>query len=158
MRQNQGPGVPPLLIMGLGNVLLKDEGVGIHVIQRLQQIPLPPHLEIIEGGTLGIDLLWYLLGRKKVILIDAVQAGEKPGTIFRFCPEDIQQVCREENFSLHQLGLFDALNIAKLLNQPLPEIVIIAIQPKNITQGMEISQEIEASMPVLIDMVLKEIV
>ncbi len=73
-----------ILILGIGNILLKDEGIGVHVVNKLKEMQLPPDVEVMDGGTLGIDLLYYIEGRKKVVVIDTVTAGEPPGTMYRF--------------------------------------------------------------------------
>src|SRR4030042_7180736 len=81
--------VQDILILGIGNLLLKDEGVGVHVVERLREIPLPENVEVLDGGTAGLDLVDFIGGRKKLIVIDAVNAGEKPGTIYRLTEENL---------------------------------------------------------------------
>ncbi len=147
----------PILILGIGNVLLKDEGIGVHVVRRLQHAPLPPGVEVVDGGTMGLDLLWRMEDREKVILIDVVRSGEPPGTVFRFHPGDIARVSNREKLSFHQAGLFDMLKIADLMDKQLPEMIIIAIEPKDISMGTEPTPELAAKIPYLADLVMKEI-
>ena len=148
----------PRLILGIGNILLKDEGIGVHTARKLQQMDLPSDVEILDGGTLGFGLLPCLEGRKKIILIDAIQAEEgKPGTIYRFHPEEVRQIAPRTKFSFHQTSFFDIMQLAEYLIKNKPEVVIIAIQPNDISVGMELTPEIEAKIPALIKLVMEEL-
>lgn len=149
--------VPPILVLGVGNFLMKDEGVGVHAVQQLLHMPFPPSVEIIDGGTAGIDLLYLLEERKKVIIIDAIQADEPPGTIFRLTPDDIGSVAQGKHFSLHQPGVADLLRIAQAIGQSIPEVVILAVQPLDISIGTELSAVLKEKLPQLIQLVSKEI-
>lgn len=154
---NENIPVPPVLVLGVGNILMKDEGVGAHAAQKLLQIPLPAAVEVIDGGTFGIDLLGYLENREKVILIDAIDTDEPPGTIFRLRPEDIHSLSKGEHYSLHQPGISDVIRFAEMIGQEVPEIIIFAIQPAEIAMGTELTPVMKEKMPELIDFVLKEI-
>ena len=148
----------PRLILGIGNILLKDEGIGVHTVKRLQQMDLPSDVEIIDGGTLGFGLLPCLEGRKKIILLDAIQAEEgEPGNIYRFHPEEVRHIALRTKFSFHQTSFFDIVQFAEYLIKNKPEVVIIAVQPKDISPGMELTPEIEARIPALIKLVMEEL-
>lgn len=149
--------VPPLLILGVGNILLTDEGAGVHAIQELQRRSLPENVEIIDGGTMGLELMWLMENRQKIILIDAVQTHEPPGTIFRFTPNDIGKISGGRQVSFHQLGFLDTLKVARYLGKEPPEIIIVGIQPKSIEMGMELTPEIKARLPQLLECVMKEV-
>jgi len=144
-----------ILILGVGNLLLKDEGVGVHVVKRLEDINLPSYVEVLDGGTLGLDLLFYIEGRKKVIVIDAVKAGGSPGTIYRFADSDIEAKANI-SFSAHHIDFMDVLKTAHFLGRN-PEITFIGIEPKNISEGLKLSPEIEGKIPKVIDLVMREI-
>ena len=92
------------LVLGVGNLLLSDEGVGVHVVHRLRQSRLPVHVEVIDGGTAGFELTGHLRGRRKVVIVDAVEADARPGTIFRFKPGEAGLRWRQP-LSAHQVGL-----------------------------------------------------
>ena len=149
--------IPPILVLGVGNILMKDEGLGVHAARRLQHTPLPTAVEVLDGGTAGMDLLYYLEGRKKVILIDAIQTDEPPGTIFRLTPGDMGPVSKREHFSLHQPGIFDVLRIADILGKSMPEVVIFAVQPADISMGTDLTPVINDKIPGLLHLVLNEI-
>jgi hydrogenase maturation protease len=142
------------LVIGTGNLLLKDEGVGIHVVQKLKKMRLPPDVELLDGGTSGFNLLYEMEGRKRVIIIDAVKGGEEPGTIYRFSSDDVK--AREKAFvSLHDVGLADVFRLAETLGER-PEITVIGIEPKQIESGLELSPEIEDKIPVIIELIMQE--
>jgi len=144
-----------ILIVGLGNLLLGDEGVGIHVIYELKKLELPRNVALIDGGTAAFDLIPLLKDADKLIIVDAVQAGEKPGAIYRFRPEAISQNSLKI-MSLHQINLKDVLSAARLLNIE-PETVIIGIEPKRIEYGLELSEELKQAIPQVIKLVQEEL-
>jgi len=146
----------PILILGIGNILLRDEGVGVRVIERMQEIPLPDDVELIDGGTAGADLLDVLAERKKVIVIDAVQADCEPGTVLRFTADELTQPDRV-GMSLHELGLGQALTMTRQLGCEPKEVVVFGIKPRDISCGLELSEEITASLPKVVELVLAEI-
>jgi len=147
----------PILVLGVGNLLLKDEGVGVHVARKLMEMDLPSHVEVLEGGTEGLDLLDDIEGRDKVIVIDTVQAEQPPGTIYRFSDEDIEERPKSR-LSLHDIDMTDLLKLADMLGIKKPKVVVIGIEPKDMgSASLELSQEIEAQIPKVIDLVLKEI-
>ncbi|ADG81147.1 hydrogenase maturation protease [Thermincola potens JR] len=145
-----------IVVLGVGNILLQDEGVGIHVIQALQKMSLPENVDVIEGGTAGLELLPLIEDYSHMIVVDAVNAGEKPGTLFRFKPDDVTGFPGNIETSVHQLGLLEVLQMGKLIGK-LPDTVIIAVQPKSFDWGMELTPELQAKMPQIIDLVFKEI-
>jgi len=148
---------PPRLILGVGNLLLRDEGVGVHVISALRDRELPDDVELWDGGTASFDLLDTLAGRRQVIIIDAIRTGSEPGTIFRFTPEDIS-ASREQVTSLHQVGLLETLNLAEhLLDSAPEEVIILGIEPKEIDWGLELSAEVEAAVLKVIELVIEEL-
>jgi hydrogenase maturation protease len=117
-----------LLILGVGNLLLGDEGAGIHAVQRLQQMNLPPEVEVIDGGTGGFELIDFCRGRKKIIIIDAMHADAEPGDVFRFSLEEAE-LQWPPSYSAHQTGLRELLHFCKELD-PQPEVIIYGIVPE----------------------------
>jgi hydrogenase maturation protease len=106
-------GDKPILVLGVGNLLLKDEGVGVHVARKLMEMDLPSHVEVLEGGAGGFDLLGEIEGRKKVIVVDTAKAGKPPGTMYRMTTEDIEKA-EKPRISLHEIDMTDLLNLADL--------------------------------------------
>jgi hydrogenase maturation protease len=160
-----------ILILGIGNILLKDEGIGVHVIQAMADqvakgtLSLSEDVELFDGGTFGIDLLDTIAGRRKVIVIDAVHVTAEestdpskvgPGAVLRFTAADLQQ--REAaDLSLHQIGLFETLAMARQLGCAVGDVVIFGIVPKTLEPGLELSPEVAAVTPKVIELVLAEI-
>jgi hydrogenase maturation protease len=144
-----------ILVLGLGNIIIKDEGVGVRVAERMQQMSLPPDVEVLDGGIKGLDLLDFIEDRKKVIVVDAVKAGAPPGTLFRFTDKDIagkKGMLR----SAHGIDFSDVIAISAFMGKK-PDIVFIGIEPEDLGAGMELSPLIEKNIPVLINLVMKEI-
>ena len=142
-------------VIGVGNLLLKDEGIGVHIARALQELNVPHGVEITDGGT-SPDLLACLEPADRLIIIDAVEAGGKPGTIYRFRPDDLTQE-GGELLSLHQLGLMSSLRMLSLSKNEPKEIIILGVQPKEIDWGTELSTELQEKIPEIIKVVLKEI-
>jgi len=146
----------PTLVLGLGNPLQRDDGVGIRFIEALEQRELPPHVEALDGGTPGLGLINLLEGRTYVIIVDAAEMGRQPGEVVRFQPEEVKLTGSSARFSLHRTAVADALALANELNLPMPEIVIYGIQPKQVDWSEELSEEVKAAIPGLIEAILKE--
>lgn len=157
MNAISGESADRILVLGVGNLLLTDEGVGIHAIHELEKRDLPIHVDVVDGGTAGLNLLDLMIGYRLVIIVDAVKAGQEPGTIFRFSPEDITTNVDCTPLSLHQTELANALQLATYLGQPLPPIVIYGVQPETMDWGTDLSSALEATMARLVDAILQEI-
>jgi len=144
------------LILGLGNILLKDEGVGVRVIEKIQNMDLPPDVEVMDGGTMGLDLIYYIENRKRVIVVDAVRAGDEPGTMYRFTDKEIADV-KGALRSAHGVDFADALRISAFLKTKPDEVVFIGIEPESLDEGMELTPTIEKRVPALIELVMREL-
>ena len=142
-------------VIGVGNILLKDEGVGIHLVRELEKLELPAGVEVIDGGVAGLQLLDYLDGARKVIFVDAAALGGQPGDIARFTPGEVASA-NAPGLSLHQTGIAEVLSLATALGK-CPPVVIFGIQPKEIDWGLEMSPEVRASLGRLVEMVLQEL-
>ncbi|MDM8006215.1 MAG: HyaD/HybD family hydrogenase maturation endopeptidase [Phycisphaerae bacterium] len=145
----------PILILGIGNILLRDEGVGVRVIEAMRGMDLPPGVELVDGGTAGADLLDIISDRRKVIVIDAVDAGLEPGTILRLHVEDLADAGRPL-VSLHEIALTETLAAARIIGSMPDEVIIWGIQPKDLSPGDILSAEVVSAVPRLIERVLVE--
>ncbi|MEW6054229.1 MAG: HyaD/HybD family hydrogenase maturation endopeptidase [Nitrospirota bacterium] len=146
----------PILVLGIGNILLTDEGIGVRVAEKMKQMSLPPDVEVIDGGTGGLDLVYCIEGRKKVIVVDAVKADAPPGTLFRFTDKDLagkKGVMR----SAHGIDFTDVVQITSFLGTKPPEIIFYGIEPESLNASMELSPLMEKNIPVLINLVMKEL-
>jgi hydrogenase maturation protease len=140
-------------VVGIGNALLRDEGIGCHVVHALEGIPLPD-VKIIDGGTCP-DVLQLVENADKLVIVDAVKGGGKPGQIYRFHPEDIT-LEQKPFLSLHDVGLVDSLMLMQLWHN-IGEAVIIGVEPREINWGLELSPELQEKMPQIIDAILSEL-
>ena len=146
---------PRIVIIGVGNLLLKDEGIGIHAVKALQDIDLPADIQLIDGGT-SPDLIAYTRADDKIIIIDAARAGGEPGAIYRFKPEDLAEE-KAALASSHEMGVLENLKLMTLSGNQPRDIIIIGIEPGEIDFGTELSPELEKKLPKIIEIVLKEI-
>ena len=144
-----------IVVIGVGNLLLKDEGVGIHAVKALQEIGLPPDVSLIDGGT-SPDLMAYTQAGDKLIIIDAAKAGGEPGAIYRFRPEDLAEE-KGALTSAHELGVVQNLKLMSLLSNEPAEMIIIGIEPGEIDFGIELSAALQQKLPEIVEVVLKEI-
>ncbi len=146
-----------ILIAGIGNLLFKDEGIGVHVLRELSGKNLPEKVELAEIGTATFELARLMDGKEKVIIVDAVIADDAPGTIYRFTPDDLKSSQKKRLASLHQFGVLEALEIAAQMGTK-PEVVIIGIAPKDYQSlGTRLTPELETSMKNIVNAVLDEI-
>ena len=145
------------MVIGVGNLLLRDEGVGIHAVRELPKRTLPPGVEVIDGGVAGIRLLDLFSGAQKLLLIDAAEMGLEPGAVARFTPEDVRFQSGDLKLSTHDVALPEVLAIARAVNQCPSEVIILGIQPKEISWGMELTPEVRGAVPKVVELVLEEI-
>jgi hydrogenase maturation protease len=148
---------PRVLVLGIGNLVMSDDGVGVKVVQQLQrEYCFPENVEIMDGGTLGLDLLPKLEGIDHLIVVDAVETGRKPGTCVRLAGEELP-VALETKVSPHQMGLKDLLSVAQLLGHSPGDMVLVGVQPGSIEMDTELTPEVEAALQVLVNNVLDEL-
>jgi hydrogenase maturation protease len=148
---------PQVLVLGIGNPLRGDDGIGLRVIEALNHRGLPEGATALDAGTGGLDLLQILEGWERAIIIDAADVGREPGRFARFTPDEARFVGSEDASSFHNAGLAEVLALAEAVGQPLPELVIFGVQPARVGWGEGLSPAVEATLPVLIDAVLDEV-
>jgi hydrogenase maturation protease len=146
-----------ITVLGVGNILFADEGVGIHVIERLQErYDFPENVSIIDGGTLGLRLLGVISEADYLIVVDAVKNKKKPGSLHRLEGEEVPKRILAKN-SLHQVDFLETLASCQVLDK-VPETVILGVEPQDIeTPSIELTPTIQAKVDALIQMVLKEL-
>ncbi|MCJ7646344.1 hydrogenase maturation protease [bacterium] len=145
-----------IVVLGVGNLLLRDEGVGVHLIQKLREMEVGEGVELIEGGTSILDFLTRMEDISKLIIVDAIKLGGKPGTTYEICVDDSLLKGGKDITSLHQLGVVETLALIKKMGK-LPPTVIIGIEPKEIAYGLELSPEIERELEKMVNLILKEV-
>ncbi len=146
-----------ILILGVGNLLLSDEGVGVQVIQRLQErYRLPDNVQVLDGGTLGMDLLYYLEGVETLLIVDAVETGRPPGTLIRLAGNAVPAFLSVK-LSPHQVGVPDMLFAARLKGSEPPDIVLWGVQPASLDIGLELSPAVAAQVDPLVERLCEEL-
>jgi hydrogenase maturation protease len=153
-----GVTAPPrkVLLLGVGNILLGDDGFGVHLINSLADTPIPPNVQVLEAGTVSHQLIPLIRELDHLIIIDVVDAKDTPGSIFRFSPEDLNYT-KEQMVSLHQISLIDVLNMAELTGGK-PKTIIIAVQPKDVSNwSLELTDPVKAVIPKVKELIMEEL-
>ncbi len=146
------------LVLGLGNILLADEGVGVRVIERLlEQYDFPEGVRVMDGGTLGLDLLPYLEDASRLLVVDAVQARKPAGTLVRLAGDEIPVFLDASKVSPHQEGLEDLLAVATLKGYLPQEVVFWGAQIESLGVGLELSPAVASQVDALVGKVLEEL-
>ncbi len=146
-----------ILILGLGNILLHDEGIGVRVIERLRTgYTFPDNVMVLDGGTLGLDLLAYLEEATRVIVVDAVNAGKEPGTLVRLVNDEIPAFLGPK-VSPHQVGLQDLLALARLRGHFPEEVILWGVQTASLEPGLDLSPKVAAQIEPLALCVIEEL-
>jgi len=144
-------------VLGIGNVLMNDDAAGVRVVQALtEKYAFPDEVTLLDGGTLGLDLLPYLEGVDRLLVVDAVETGKVPGTLVRLSGDDIPLTLATK-VSPHQMGLKDLLLVAELQGHAAVEMVLWGVQPGSIEMDIELSPEVAAAVILLQDKVLQEL-
>ena len=146
-----------ILVLGVGNVLLCDEGVGVRALGALEaQLEVPPGVEFMDGGTSGMELLGYIQGRDALIILDAVNCEALPGTIVRMEGDQVPALFQKK-ISPHQLGLSDLIAAARLTDSLPAKVVLFGIEPKDLGTGLELSEDVAQSVEQLVVLVALEL-
>ena len=146
-----------VLILGIGNPLMGDDGAGIRVIECLAEKDLPPDVKVEEAGLPGWGLPSWFESWPKVILVDAVQMGHAPGTWRRFETQEVQVVMEDEALSLHQPDLACGLALAQALDLLPESLILYGIEPAEIRPGAGLSPEVCACLPEIVESIIKEL-
>lgn len=144
------------LVLGLGNLIHGDDGVGVHVIHRLQEDPrVPAEVGLMDGGTLGLSLIPYISSVDRLLVVDAVDAGCSPGTLIRL--EGEAALTLPGKPSVHQLGFADLMIAMTLLGDPPHEVIVIGVQPQSTEWSVELTAPVRDSMDELVAVVIAQL-
>ncbi len=145
------------MVLGVGSILMMDEGIGIRAIEELQnRYIFPDNVELLDGGTSGIELLSYISGKDYLIIVDAIKGGMPPGTVLKVDGEDVHAKFRTR-ISPHQIGISDLLASACLTGELPKQLVLYGIEPKTIQMGIGFSDEVRAGFDRLLEVVVEEL-
>ena len=144
------------VVVGIGNTILSDDGVGVHAARRLQDdARLPAGVTVLDGGTLGLDLAPFVSDAARLLFLYAANSGEAPGTLTRMRGTDLLSATR--SWSVHQLGVADLIAALTLLSSKPQDIIVLGVQPAHTDWGTSLSPEVEAALIPLVDAALEQL-
>jgi hydrogenase maturation protease len=148
-----------IVVLGIGNALLGDEGLGVEAVRRLSARGLPADVELVDGGTSSLDILLSLVGEKvsRLVIVDAVSGGEAPGTIYRVDLSETGLRGDPGELSLHDLRLPDSLKMAELAGLDCDTVVLLGVEPARLEWETKLSPEVESKMDRLVELVMEEV-
>lgn len=143
------------LLLGVGNLLLSDEGVGVRAIEALERrFIFPDNVVLQDGGTSGMELLEVMAGRDLIIVVDAVRSDNEPGSLFMLENEEVPAFF-SQRLSPHQLGLADVLMALRLTDEFPKHLLLLGIEPASLAPGMTLSPVVEQAMETALDQVIR---
>jgi hydrogenase maturation protease len=146
------------IVIGLGNPLMRDEGVGVLLVQKLSaEFPGRGDVEFYDGGTGGMSLLYKIENRHKLILIDCAKMGEPAGTIRRFTPDQVRSVKQLGHFTLHEVDILKVLELAAQFGDAPEEVVLFGIEPQSLELGPDLSKPLADQFENYLAMIGKEL-
>jgi hydrogenase maturation protease len=144
------------VVVGVGNTILSDDGAGVHAARLLLEDPrVPAGVTILDGGTLGLELIPYVSDAARVLFLDAVNSGEAPGRLARMTGNELLGTAG--GMSVHQLGVADLIAALALVSDRPQDIVVLGVQPANTDWGTALSADVEAALPGLVDAALAQL-
>ena len=147
-----------VVVLGLGNPLMADEGIGVYLIERLMDSAAEyPAVEFVDAGTGGLSVLHQIEGRRKAIVVDCAFMDEPPGAIRRFTPEEVRSTKVLAHQSLHEADLMRILGMARQLGEAPGEVVIFGIQPERVEPGIGLSKTLTERTHEYISAILREL-
>lgn len=138
-------------VLGIGNIILSDEGFGVRVVEYLQKnFNFPANVSLIDGGTLGVELTHFVTGTKRLLIIDSINGGAEPGQNFHLCNDEIKNHFAQK-ISAHEVGIQDVLTMLELSGKKIPHVELIGAQPFSLEAGTELTPEMQKLLPVFAD-------
>ena len=145
-----------IVVLGLGNLMRTDDAVGMLALQQLRaDARVPNSVSLVDGGTLGLDLLYPLDGATHLLALDAIDTGTTPGTLLRFADDEIADLPVAK--SVHLLGFSDLIGAMRLTGSAPVEIVVLGVQPARIAWGTQPTPTVEAALPRLMESAVAQI-
>jgi hydrogenase maturation protease len=146
-----------IVVLGVGNTLLSDEGIGVRVVEKLQQdYDLPPEVVVIDGGTTGMEMLDDLSKSDHIVIIDAVRGGKAPASIIKLTGDQVP-VFFKTKLSPHQIGLSDVLATLAFIGEQPGGVTVIGVEPVSLETGMALTPQVEARLPEVLELVIAEL-
>lgn len=144
-----------IIIIGIGNILQRDDGIGVHIIKQLEKENLPSTIELVDGGTSTLSMLGYFMDYKNIIVVDSLKGGLEAGTIYKIKPEEIANY-KKKNLSIHDVQILDVVKMANLAGS-FPKVTIFGIEPSEIFFSLEMTDIIKDKIPNVVKLIKDEI-
>ena len=139
-----------ITVLGVGNTILTDEGFGVHAVEHLKNnYAFDDRVQLIDGGTLGIELTHFITGTKKLLIIDSIDGGLAPGTMYRLSGDDIKAHFKQK-ISAHEVGIEEVLTLLELTGKAIPEVIVIGAQPYVLDAGVGLSDDMKKILPSIV--------
>lgn len=139
--------VSEVTVLGVGNTILSDEGFGVRVVEYLQKnFTFPDNVALVDGGTLGVELLHFVTGTQKLLIIDSINGGVAPGTTFHLRDDEIHKHFAQK-ISAHEVGIQDVLTMLDVTGKKIPRIELIGAQPYSLDAGTELTEQMSRLVP-----------
>ena len=150
--------VAPMTVLGIGNIILSDEGFGVRAMEYLAaHYRFSPGVRLLDGGTLGPELLHFVTGTEKLLILDAVAGDGAPGTVYRF-ENDAVMAHFQEKLSSHEIGIQDVLAWLTVTGKAIPDVVVLGMQPYDLSAGLTLSDAMAAALPSFAARAVEELV
>lgn len=148
----------PVVVVGLGNTLMRDEAIGVRIVQALEAAGSQfPDAEFADYGTAGMRVLHGIAGRRKAVIVDCARMDAPPGTIRRFTPDQVTSIKRMPGFSLHEGDFLSVLKLSEQLGEAPDEVIIFGIEPAVVDSGEELSELLRSNFDSYLETVRQEI-
>ena len=142
-------------VLGIGNIILSDEGFGVRVVEYLKKnFTFPDNVNLIDGGTLGVELLHFIAGTRRLLIIDSINGGAAAGKIFHLRGDEIKNHFAQK-ISAHEVGIQDVLTMLELTDKKIPHVELIGAQPFSLEAGVELSEPMKKLVPVFAEKALE---
>ena len=150
--------VTPVTVLGIGNIILRDEGFGVRAMEYLDEHYRFSHdVRLLDGGTLGPELLHFVTGTEKLLILDAVAGDAPAGTIYRF-ENDAVMAHFQEKMSSHEIGIQDVLAWLTVTDRAIPNVIVLGMQPYEVAAGLALSSEMAAALPAFAHRAVEELI
>lgn len=144
-----------IVVLGVGNIILTDEGFGVRVIEELKKnYSFDERVQLIDGGTLGIELTHFITGTKKLLIVDSIDGGLDAGSIYELSNEEIKAHFKQK-ISAHEVGVEEVLTLLELTGRAIPEVIVLGAQPFSLDAGVGLSSEMEKILPRVVERALE---
>lgn len=146
--------VKEITVLGVGNTILSDEGFGVRVVEYLQKnFEFPENVQLVDGGTLGVELTHFIVGTSKLLIIDSIDGGAEAGKIFHLRNEEIFSHFTQK-ISAHEIGIQDLLTMTEITGKKIPCVELLGAQPYSLEAGTELTEPMKKLVPIFAEKAL----